>query len=366
MISTAKYYDIQRILKKDADYNVIYGKRSNGKTFGACEVCLTSHINNGARMAYIRRYAEEIAPKRISNLFTPHPIERITEGNYNCTLYKSHRFYLARADPNGEITDKEQIPFCQTFALNTWERDKGADNGQFDYIVLDEFITRGQYLPNEFILFCNILSSLMRDRAGTKIFLLGNTTSEYLCPYFEEMGIQNIIDTLEQGDIKTTRTREGLKIAIEYCEDSENTKKINKYFSFNNPRLDMITSGKWEMKNYPHPKMSIHNDDIIARVFIDSQRCIVGDICNVNDDLFILFHAGQKSEYDDKRHYIISDTPLMTPYAATCLYNPRTRVHTLFLDLVNAQKMFFTTNAIGEQVRAWIAHERQMKSIFIN
>ena len=91
-----KYWDIRPILKTNADYNLIFGKRSNGKTFGCCGAGLTSYINNGARIAYVRRYAEEITPRNIENLFVPHPIDELTDGNYNGTVYRSHKFRLAR------------------------------------------------------------------------------------------------------------------------------------------------------------------------------------------------------------------------------------------------------------------------------
>lgn len=362
----SKYYDIQNILKKKADYNVIFGKRSNGKTFGACEVALTSHINNGARCAYIRRYAEDITPKRLRNLFTPHPVKEITEGNYNCIIYKSNRFSLALADEKGDITEQEEIPFCQAFSLNTWERDKGVDNGRFDYIIFDEFITRGNYLPNEFVIFCNVLSTLMRDRDGACIFMLGNTVSPY-CPYFEEMGLSEIIAEMEQGEIKTTKTREGLKIAIEFAEDSDNTKKINKYFSFSNPRLEMITSGKWEMKNYPHLKARVTNDLILARFFVEYlNHVFIGDIIQYNGDIFVHFHDGDLADYDAMRHFSISDEPRINPRHSTSVYQPTWKAQKLFLSLLSEQRCFYSTNAIGERVRSWLNHERNLKKIFLD
>lgn len=368
-ISKTKYYNIQPILKKNADYNIIYGMRSNGKTFGACEVALTSHVNNGARVAYIRRYQEEITPKRIHDLFTPHPIKKITGNKFNCTEYKSNRFYLSLADEKGDIVERESIPFCQTFALNTWERDKGVDNGKFDYIIFDEFITRGSYLPNEFIIFCNVLSTLMRDRDGTKIFMLGNTTAEYFCPYFEEMGLTEITDNLEQGGIATTTTREGLKIAIEYCNPVAATARTNKYFSFNNPRLQMITTGKWETKNYPHleRKSAIKPENIVARFYITyMKKCFIGDIVQYDNDIFINFHSGNIEEYKSDLHFSISDDPVINPYHTTSVFVPRCRAHDLFLKLLNEQRCFYSNNSIGEQVRAWIRHERQLKQIYLD
>lgn len=365
-MAKTKYYNIQNILKTNADYNIIFGKRSNGKTFGSCEVALTSYLNNSARCAYIRRYAEEITPRNLGNLFTPHPIEDLTDGNYNCFTYKSHKFQLAHANERGELDYIDSIDFCRTFSLNTWERQKGADNGKFDYIILDEFITRGNYLPNEFIIFLNVLSSLMRDRAGTKIFLLGNTVSPY-CPYFEEMGLKSIVDNMEQGEIKTITNKDGLKISIEYAADSDNTAAVNKYFSFNNPRLSMITEGKWEVKTYPHLMKRVTKEDIIQRFFIMyDNKTVAADICAAYDDVFIHFHTASEEEYKESDHFLYSDDVVINPKHSKCVFKPKYKIQSLFLDLINRQKMYFSTNEIGEFVRAWIKHERQINTEFLD
>src|SRR5699024_11305630 len=43
-----------------------------------------------------------------------------------------------------------------------------------------------------------------------------------------------------------------LTVAVEYCKPNQTRKKNNFYFAFNNPKLEMITGGAWEMNIYPH------------------------------------------------------------------------------------------------------------------
>lgn len=360
-----KYWSIQPILKTNADYNLIFGQRSNGKTFGCCGAGLTSYINNGARIAYVRRYAEEITPRNIENLFLPHPIDELTDGNYNGTVYRSHKFRLVKYD-NGEIVATDDTVFCQTFALNTWERQKGADNGKFDYIIFDEFMTRGNYLPNEFLTFCNVLSTLLRDRAGTKIFMLANTVNRY-SPYFAEMGLGEIVDTIKQGEIKSVRNKSGLKISVEYCAVADSTAQVNKYFDFNNTRLDMITNGKWEIKNYPHLTERVTKNDILARfyVFFDN-KVFCGDLCGLNNDMFIHFHRGDKKEINYDKHFVYSDTPSINPMHSITIYNGNSRVQYYICDLIDSGKCFYTDNEIGEIVRNWLLHQRQIKQRFFD
>lgn len=360
-----KYWDIRPILKTNADYHLIFGKRSNGKTYGCCGAGLTSYINNGARLAYVRRYAEEITPRNIENLFVPHPIDELTDGNYNGTLYRSHKFRLARFE-NGETAAVDDTVFCQTFALNTWERQKGADNGKFDYIVFDEFMTRGNYLPNEFVIFCNVLSTLLRDRAGTKIFMLANTVNKY-SPYFGEMGLTDVIEQLKQGEIKTVKNKSGLKISVEYCADTDNTAAVNKYFDFDNKRLEMIVSGKWEIKNYPHLTERVTKDDIVLRfyAFFDT-KIFCGDVCFKHDDYFIHFHTAKETEIDYSKHFIYSDTPSINPMHSTSIYTGQTKAHSYIAYLIDSGKCFYSDNEIGEIVRNWLLHQRQMKQRFFD
>ena len=69
-------------------------------------------------------------------------------------------------------------------------------------ILFDEFITRSMYLPDEFVIFTNVLSTIIRDRNNVKIFMCGNTVNKY-CPYYKEMGLNNVsIDPKDMAHIE--------------------------------------------------------------------------------------------------------------------------------------------------------------------
>lgn len=351
-------------MKKDADYNIIIGKRSNGKTFFTDSLALTSYLNDGARMAYVRRYAEDITKPKLENKFLAHPIDELTDGNYNGTIYRSRKFRLVKYE-NSKILYEDDVPFCQTFALSTWERDKGVDHGKFDYIVFDEFMTRSPYLPDEFIMFCNVLSSLLRDRAGTKIFLLGNTVNKY-CPYFSEMGLNDLLYKIKQGEILTqvnpaTNRAGKLKIAVEYCPDSENTKAVSKYFNFSNPKLECITNGKWEIKNYPRFTNRISKENVITRFYVDfDTQFFCGDIISYEDDVFIHFHNAKREEM--KRDSVLYTFEINSnPFHACTIYDGNLKVHDIILDLLKRNKCFYTSNEVGENVRNWLLNQRKYK-----
>ena len=64
-----QYWDINPILSKNAEYNVIYGERSNGKTYGTLKYCLEEYFLNHSEFAYIRRWDEDLVGKKGESLF---------------------------------------------------------------------------------------------------------------------------------------------------------------------------------------------------------------------------------------------------------------------------------------------------------
>lgn len=50
-----KFYTLDNILKKDCTYNVIFGERSNGKTYSVLLYGLKEWIKNGGQFEIVRR-----------------------------------------------------------------------------------------------------------------------------------------------------------------------------------------------------------------------------------------------------------------------------------------------------------------------
>ena len=70
MAKRFKYYDIKHLLKDypNAHYYVVFGERSNGKTYSALSYALERYVKNGEQFAYVRRFGEDIRKKNLSNL----------------------------------------------------------------------------------------------------------------------------------------------------------------------------------------------------------------------------------------------------------------------------------------------------------
>lgn len=363
-----QYYDRTAIDETQASYRLIIGQRSNGKTYSVLRTMIEQYLTEGKRSAYIRRYAEEIMPKNCQLLFSqPSLIQLIVElsgGEYNGTFYRANCFYFAFYDEDGKKQKQDPTPFCITRAVNVWETTKGQDAGELHLLCYDEFMTRNGYLSDEFIKFCNLLSSLIRDRKDCVIYMLANSVNKY-CPYFEEMGLQDV-DKMEQGEIRVyTYNNSDLRVAVEYCATVEATKKTaSKYFAFENAQLAMITSGAWEIKQYAHAPYPLHEEDVFKRFYVDfGGQLICGEIILRSPDLFIFFRRQTKDIEIDE----------LTPYYSAKFTTSRchvrflkdcpTELHKLIKDLIIKNSMCFASNEIGEIIRNWLQEDNGMMGI---
>ena len=145
-----KYYNLSKI-KHFADehgaiYRLIIGQRSNGKTYSVLREGLTQFFKDGKKIAYIRRYKEDITKPNLESLFDPHAefVSLKTNGEFTGFTYQSRQFRLLGKNEKGDPVKGSVI--CDTFSLSAWERQKGSDKGQYCLILFDEFITRDSYL----------------------------------------------------------------------------------------------------------------------------------------------------------------------------------------------------------------------------
>lgn len=357
-----KYYSYAKINKIKATYNLIIGQRSNGKTYGACsEKILDPYLEQGKPSAYIRRLDEMIRPANIESLFNPHLdyIEEKTEHKYNRVVYRSHAFYLARfdVDDTGRYvkTAQDINPFCRTYAINTVETTKGQDAGAVANVIFDEFVTRQFYLANEFVKFQNLLSSIIRDRDGVQIWMLANTVSKH-CPYFRDMGLHRIRDQ-EQGTIDVyTMGKSKTKIAVEYCSPTKATAKVNKYFAFDNPQLDMITKGTWEIALYRHAPDHLSSQPIILTFFVlFDGNTVQGDIYLYKGNPLIFWHPKTTPIKDPENTIIyMEDHEDGNPLHQMDLRAGETRAQKLIFSLCRQRKTFFADNETGEIIANWV------------
>ena len=80
-----RYYNLKNILSKNADYNLIIGERSNGKTYACLLHALEQYLTVGKQSAYIRRWREDITVKRAQSIYSPFDIEKISYRGRTCS-----------------------------------------------------------------------------------------------------------------------------------------------------------------------------------------------------------------------------------------------------------------------------------------
>lgn len=368
-----QYYDRSAIDATQAPYRLIIGQRSNGKTYSVLKTIIEQYFTEGKRSAYVRRYAEEIMPKNCQLLFSqPSLIQMIIElsgGEYNGTFYRANCFYFAFYDEDGTKQRQDPIPFCITRAINTWETTKGQDAGELHLICFDEFMTRTGYLSEEFVKFCNLLSSLIRDRKNVVIYMLANSVNKY-CPYFKEMGLQDV-DKMEQGEIRIYKYNSSdLTVAVEYCAQVEATKKTgSKYFAFENAQLQMITSGAWEVKLYPRCPYPLYDEDHWKRFYVSfGQNLICGEIIRPKNkanhrDMFIFFHRQTKDIDIGDKTILYSNEFMSSQYHVRFIKDCPTELHKIIKELIIKNAMCFADNEVGEIVRNWLIEDNGLTGI---
>lgn len=364
-----EFYDIEPIDNTNAVYRMIIGQRSNGKTYSVCKHIVEDYILKGRRGAYIRRWDEDIQPKNIQSLFAPHYklIETLSGGEYNFVIYRAKEFRFAYINEEGEIIKKDPTAFCISASINTAEHTKGQDRGEIHLVCFDEFATRETYIKNEFVLFCNLLSSLIRNREDTIIYMLSNTVNRY-CPYFREMGLKDV-ENMPQGQVYIyTYGNSDLTVAVEYCDPVKATEKVgSKFFAFDNPQLEMITTGAWELMMYPRPPYKISLNDIRYEFYIKfGEQLLCGEIVHPSSgkyktDLFIFIHPQTKDIEIDQR------TPLYTDDFSTSICHVRflkdcpTELHKLIQSLILKKAVCFSSNETGEVFRNWLRNDQGIK-----
>lgn len=268
-----KYYSLDKILKHNAEYNIIYGERSNGKTTAVLAHIIKDYLDSDSILqgAIIRRWDEDFKVSKALAMFQGIEnlgwIEEWSKGRYNRVNYFSGRFYLCKYDDLGKKKYMDEQPFCYSFSLTAEEHYKSTSYPCIKNILFDEFITRSYYLPDEFVKFQNLLSTIIRLRDDVKIFMCANTINKY-CPYFDEMGLTNVKNQ-KQGTIDLYSYGENtLKVAVEYCTSVGQSKKSNKYFAFDNPKLEMIKTGGWEISIYPHLPCKYSDKEVAYKFYI--------------------------------------------------------------------------------------------------
>lgn len=244
-----KYYDISKLLSCNCNWNILYGMRSNGKSYAVKKLALENAMK-GEQFIYLRRWSEDIKTKEVSTYFDDLPVKEITSGEYNTVTAYQGFFYFANVSDTGKM-ERAPEPIGRYCSLNQAERYKSQVFEKVTMIIFEEFMTDKVYLGgtgyrSEPRMLMQFVSTVARDR-NIKVFMIGNTISR-VTPYTSEWSLKNFLQQKPGTiDVYHLRGENGVvDIAVENCEVVETKSRM--FFGLASKQ---ITSGEWEVDDVP-------------------------------------------------------------------------------------------------------------------
>jgi len=357
------YYDLRNILKTDCTYNIIIGERSNGKTYACLKYGVEKYFKTGEQFAIVRRWQTDIRGNRASEMFSSliknGEIKKLSKGEYEGIHYWAGKFYPCNYDDRGKAIYNDNEVIAYPFSLSDTEHNKSISYPNITTIIFDEFITRQVYLPDEFILFMNTISTIVRERTNVKIFMLGNTVDKY-CPYFKEMGLKDIhkqtqgtIDIYRYGNSK-------LRVGVEYCKSLGKSKANNFYFAFNNPKLEMIKTGAWELDFYPHLPVKYKPKNVLFTYFIEyEEQLFQANIILVDNNLFTYIHRKTTEIKNPDKDLVYTFEYISKMNYNRNILKPRNKLEQKIKEFFIYDKVYYQDNEVGEVINNYLMECRK-------
>lgn len=240
-----KYYNLDNLLNCKCYLMILYGMRSNGKSYAVKAYTLRRAYENSETFVYLRRWSEDIKTKDVAAYFDDMPVSDLTNGEWDSVTAYQGYFYFSTLGEDDKIK-RSNKPIGRYCSLNQAERYK-SQVFNAERIIYEEFLTDKIYLgssikPEPDIL-QQFISTVARDR-NIQVFLIGNTISR-VCPYFTAWGLTGVMQQKPGTiDIYHLRGDNGVvDIAVENCEVVATESKM----FFGNVSKQII-SGEWEVR----------------------------------------------------------------------------------------------------------------------
>ena len=345
-----KHYNIDNLVNENADINILFGERSNGKSYQLKHKrAVIKYLETNKRFILLRRFREEITASMIEQYFQDVDVERLTKGKYNCIVTYRKHIYLANYDvENLKAIRGEKIGYAM--ALNTEQNYAGGSFLDVEDIIFEEFMTRSRYLNNEPTKLMNLYATVDRKRGTTKLWLVGNSISR-VCPYLYEWGLDKIVAKQKQGTIEVKEIDSGngdiVKLAIEYCQStgvSSHTIGWNK---------DMMNDGSWQSSPQPHLPKSKKCYNVIFRFIFQYQSFrFISELLQDKEEkdkiCWFIYPMSDKEEIK-KNQLVISDKIDINPYWQRNIYDITINNDNLknILATFREDKIFYATDLVG-------------------
>lgn len=346
-----RYYRLKKILECNADYMVLLGERSNGKSYAVKEECVTRAYNapDTSRFVLLRRWQLEIKGGLIEQYFADCPIKSITNGEYETVSYWQGKLFLANYTEEGKVARGICIGYVR--GLTAEEHYKSGSYIDCDAIIYEEFTSKNGYLPHEPTTLMSFISTVARRRK-IRVFLIGNTVSR-ICPYFSEWQLTGLMKqkqgTIDIYNINTENYDEHekqvvVRVAVEFCENSGK----NTLMSFGQASK-MISTGAWECDTHPHltKRLECYNLVHIVVFAYQSNKFLVRFLSD-NDGNCFCYVEPKTSQNNKKYDRTVSDT-FEVDNLHTVGFVPLSQKENILFNLIKNKKVCFSDNLTGSE-----------------
>lgn len=212
------YYNYNKLISYHRFFNVLFGGRGIGKTYGAKSLLIKENIKKGYQFVWLRRYGTEL--KTAKSGFFNKVQKDFTDIKLNV---KGNDCY---------INDKLAGCFC---ALSKSSNNKGNDKlNNVKYIIFDEYCIDNRtgfqrYLPNEMQALFDIIETFGRTN-DIQVILLSNTVT-FSNPLFLFFDItQNSFNNgIFKNDLMYVELCKTSKELIELKESTNLMKLVKRY-----------------------------------------------------------------------------------------------------------------------------------------
>ena len=335
-----KYYNISNVLKTDAEYMILLGMRSNGKSYQVKLTVLKDAYENGNTFVYLRRYREDIKQALVESYFDDIPVESITNGEYTNVIAWQGFLYFANVGENGKVEKGTKIGrYC---ALSEAVRYKSTTFVDCKWVIYEEFITDEIYLSDEPTKLQQFVSTVARGNKIT-VLLVGNTMSR-VCPYFSEWSLKGTLKqkpgTIEVYNMHYTKPNgivETVRIAVEHCEVVDTGASM----FFGNASKQIVT-GEWDVKDAPKLPRPFKEYEKLFEMQIKYNDFLfaLNMLCDEKGKTYIYIYPAK--ELKEKERIISAD--FMDNENVTTGFNPRSRTESRVIELFKQGKVCFSDN----------------------
>lgn len=338
-------------------YFMILSERASGKTSNILLLGLILNRLYGTVIQYIRQYDIMLAPKNARDLFNVliecGYIQKLTDGRFNSMVYKSRRWYYSRT-VDGETVETAEEPVCVCLSIDNNEAYKSSYNAPTgDFIVFDEFCAR-RHAPDEFLLFCDLLSTIIRTRQEPIIWMLGNTIDRYEY-YFDELEVADYVKFLKMGERMEVKTSKGTPIYLEfYSLNSRRKSKVNTiFFGFKNSKLNAITGEDWLVVPCQHIEKDDEREVLNNTHYLEYEKNILQiEVCH--SEKYGLHCIVHKSSNIDKENITIYTCEIMLDVRYKYRFG-HSKIDKMIWTLYARKKFFYATNSDAAVLSKYVA-----------